>query len=86
MSTPLPPSKEGDCLAGDKGSWPAARGGGAYNISDLESCVRHCHYLCPRCSYVSYSAGSADCSWYARCDLARLNTRFRGVVTRAVVG
>ena len=80
-------SREGDCLAGQKGAWPVSRRGAAgatNNISDLEGCVLHCRALCPRCADVSFSAAASDCSWYAACDMTRLDTRFAGFVTRQV--
>ena len=58
----------GDCNAGEKGSWRISR----FRNFDVSSCIHRCKFECPRCRYVSVSLQAHDCSWYASCDLERL--------------
>ena len=61
---------EGDCVAGDKGSW--RMGTKTMAITDMNACVRHCVRHCARCNYVSVSQADGDCSWYHACDMRAL--------------
>ena len=48
-------------------------------------CARKCARKCPRCNYVSVSLKDSDCSWYAKCDVSRLEfLSFTGHRTVAV--
>jgi hypothetical protein len=48
---------EGDCEAGDAGSWFAMT---------LRACAERC-VACPRCEYVSHSHVYRHCAWFHRC-------------------
>ena len=72
----------GDCStagARTSGAWSGhAPGGGgpAEGVpKSLEECVAKC-LACPsaKCTYISFSAINADCSWYESCDMAKLYT------------
>ena len=58
----------GNCNAGDKGSWRISR----FRKFNVSSCIHRCKFECPRCRYISVSLQAHDCSWYASCDLERL--------------
>ena len=61
----------GDCDAGDFGSWLAKPSG----VTTIGDCAALCSG-CPRCNYVSFSAAANDCSWYYNCNLDALRTDF----------
>eukprot|EP00964_Phaeocystis_antarctica_P027361 scaffold15437_cov71-Phaeocystis_antarctica.AAC.2 len=70
----------GNCQRGSSGAWPLRE------TSDLkaasEECLRQCAG-CAQCRYVSVAAEHGDCSWFARCDMSRLERRTTGFVTFA---
>ena len=47
-----------------RGSWVEKR---------ADSCVERCR-SCAQCKFVSFSAAANDCSWFAKCDMDRLET------------
>ena len=70
----------GSCQGGSSGAWPLLQ------TDDLkvasEECLRKCS-RCARCRYISVSAEHKDCSWYASCDMSRLDRRTGGFVSFA---
>ena len=62
---------EGDCIAGDKGSWPLSPAETRNHAAALRSCTHRCTG-CPRCAFISVSRRFFDCSWFARCELGAL--------------
>ena len=71
----------GDCNVQDEGAWNTT----AEGIRSLAGCVARCERDCSRCAYVSFSLGHEDCSWYRRCDLARLTQTGAGYLSEAVM-
>ena len=70
----------GDCAQGESGSWRMGP-----NLRTERDCARKCARKCPRCNYVSVSLKDSDCSWYAKCDVSRLEfLSFTGHRTVAV--
>eukprot|EP00966_Prymnesium_polylepis_P094426 2185588-Prymnesium_polylepis.1 len=65
---------EGDCLHGDKGSWPLNRSAASTWARSRETCSIFCD-SCAQCRYFSYSLKAGDCSWFAECDLSALKQR-----------
>jgi hypothetical protein len=59
----------GDCMRDESGSWPLTST--ATWAQARTSCIKLCA-TCQRCQFISYSRQNADCSWFAECDLARL--------------
>ena len=59
----------GDCDAGEKGSWRMSR----FRAFNVSGCLYRCRSECARCRYITVSLQAHDCSWYASCDLTRLN-------------
>ena len=56
----------GDCATDDQGTWPMAP-----PRHSLATCIAMCR-CCERCRYISYSAQSGDCAWFAACKMGRL--------------
>jgi hypothetical protein len=56
----------GDCATDDQGVWPMAP-----PRHSLATCIAMCR-CCERCRYISYSAQSGDCSWFAACRMGGL--------------
>ena len=56
----------GDCATDDQGTWPMAP-----PRHSLATCIAMCS-CCERCRYISYSAQSGDCAWFAACKMGRL--------------
>eukprot|EP00966_Prymnesium_polylepis_P099356 2301138-Prymnesium_polylepis.1 len=71
---------EGDCEAGDRGSFTLNRSSALEWDLAHAACSRRCA-LCSQCRYFSYSLRFADCSWFASCEFDRLNSRPRGLRT-----
>ena len=71
------------CNAGFSGDWSLSREETLSLSSAQAACVQRCR-ACQRCRYVSYSRTHRDCSWFARCDLARLHQKPEGFHTLAV--
>ena len=63
----MTPESEGDCEAGDKGSFAM----GTRLPPTAAWCTAAC-LSCPRCRYVSLSVDEKDCSWFHECELSRL--------------
>ena len=72
----------GDCSTAGPltaGAWSGRAPGGGEPVEGvpktLEQCVAKC-LACPsaKCTYISFSAINADCSWYESCDMANLYT------------
>lgn len=62
----------GSCSHGRSGSWS--------NAVSLSACAARCA-SCSRCRFVSFSAALSDCSWYAACQLTRLQQTPSGFTT-----
>ena len=60
----------GDCTSGNSGSWPIEASMPWHRARS--TCRVHCA-SCSQCRFISYSPHHRDCSWYAVCDLARLD-------------
>ena len=71
----------GNCQRGSSGAWPLRETTDVKAAS--QECLQRCAQ-CAKCKYVSVGTELGDCSWFARCDLARLNRGVGGFVTFAV--
>ena len=60
-----------DCVSGSKGVLGLLPQEAKTPLSAARACLARCA-ACARCRYVSLSRRLADCSWFVRCDLARL--------------
>ena len=73
-------SRSSRCQRGSSGAWPLRE------TTDLkaasEECLRQCT-RCAQCRYFSVSTKYGDCSWFARCDMSRLERAVSGFVTFA---
>ena len=74
---------EGDCEAGFSGSWTLDDGHVHSDEAAAQGCLSLC-LGCARCRYITLNRGSRDCSWYAACDLNRLNDRRKEFLSGAV--
>ena len=64
----------GDCTTQDQGAW---------RVATADRCVDACR-RCERCEFVSYNNKARECSWYAKCDVAKLLRNPAGFRTREV--
>ena len=56
----------GDCATDSQNAWPMAP-----PRHSLATCIAMCR-CCERCRYISYSAQSGGCSWFAACQMGGL--------------
>ena len=75
-------SSAGDCTRGSKGSLGLKPSEGFSLRGAVHACLRKCD-ACERCQYITVSPRHGDCSWYARCDLGRLRTAVKGMLSSA---
>ena len=74
------PPGEGDCVAGERGSWALSHDEVA-TIGAARACAGRCR-ACARCRAFSYSVKWMDCSWFHDCELTKLGREPRGFRTR----
>ena len=76
----------GDCEAGTdvSGSWVLSRMHTSSSSAARTECNRLCR-SCSHCRFFSYSVAHKDCSWFASCDLDRLEQSVDGFLTEALV-
>jgi len=74
-------SDAGDCASGNSGSWPIEASMPWHRARS--TCRAHCA-SCSRCRFISYSLHHRDCSWYAVCDLARLDGKSKDFRSEAM--
>ena len=74
---------EGDCAAGNKGTYKLTPAEVSSWTVAAEACTRRCK-RCGRCRFISLSIRFADCSWFQSCRLGSLNRGVPGFISAAV--
>ena len=65
---------EGDCERHKQGSWHLTRAEAETWETAVKACITKCS-RCARCHHLSVGRIEQDCSWYAKCDSAKLEQK-----------
>lgn len=72
-----------NCSSGTRGSFGLSVASSKSLLQAVCTCLRKCE-LCERCKYITVNPQIRDCSWYAKCDLTRLHTKYDGFLSGPV--